>query len=706
MEDTSKNSWINKAGPQDVSSQACQKDGLYKDILDGRRGGASDLQYVLRTRSDVPAFKDCQPRSPAVIKQHVLASERVNYRIERICEETGASYSSVLAEASSILDEMAHDISMASIRGFAFALIKIFKALFSRVYVNDEGVQKLRETLAEYPVVLMPSHRSYLDFLLVSYIMYDHDLPLPVIAAAMDFKGMKFFGWLLRKSGAFYIRRSFGSDLLYWAVFTEYVQSQLRNGDYPLEFFVEGTRSRTAKSYQPKIGMLSATLESYFKAEVPDIMFVPISISYERIIEETLYAYELLGIPKPKESASGVWKAKSVLSEDYGSVHFHISEPISIRKFADGKIDRARHALEPRYINNLPAEELKVIRDLSYHILKCQQKHMVISPWSLMATVLMQNADGISVTGLLREVEWLKRQACSLAAYIDWPGNTSADSVLRHYLHLYKHLVTVGDGGIIELRMTSYETKSKVSGVRKQVSDTVLHNAATAVALSTYRNQLLHVFQHTAMVALAVHSCHSNSIHTSELFKKYTFLEAMLKAEFIFAPGESRASFDSAVSALCNSGVLVMHDSKVLVQESINKHTTFLCHMFEPFLMTYWVLCQYLLSLTCDVHGRPLAVKPRVLVLGAQRLSLNLLQDSVVRHYEILSLDILNNGLTALKGMGAMYADRRDQSAYTSPNSSAISNIVRELGQYIEVPCVTIEHYTSSTKPTLIPAKL
>ena len=69
-----------------------------------------------------------------------------------------------------------------------------------------------------------------------------------------DFNGMLFFGWLLRNCGAFYIRRNFGSNLLYWAVFTEYVQTQLRNGDYPIEFFIEGTRSRTGKSYMPKIG--------------------------------------------------------------------------------------------------------------------------------------------------------------------------------------------------------------------------------------------------------------------------------------------------------------------------------------------------------------------------------------------------------------------------------------------------------------------
>lgn len=50
--------------------------------------------------------------------------------------------------------------------------------------------------------------------------------------------------------------------------------------------------------------MMSASLEPYFKAQVPDIMVLPVSISYDRVLEEKLYAYELLGVPKPKESAS------------------------------------------------------------------------------------------------------------------------------------------------------------------------------------------------------------------------------------------------------------------------------------------------------------------------------------------------------------------------------------------------------------------
>jgi len=218
-----------------------------------------------------------------------------------------------------------------------------------------------------------------MDFLLMSFVFYHYDLPLPVIAAAMDFMGMKFVGWLMRNSGAFYIRRSFGDDHLYWAVFTEYVQTQICNGDAPIEFYVEGTRSRTSKSYTPKFGMLSAALEPYFKSHIPDIMIVPCSISYDRVLEESLYAYELLGVPKPKESTSGLLKARRILDDDFGNVHINFGEPISIRKYTDGFVDRSLHNLAPRYMASLTQQEQDIIKRLGHQMILIHQKLLVIS---------------------------------------------------------------------------------------------------------------------------------------------------------------------------------------------------------------------------------------------------------------------------------------------------------------------------------------
>ena len=134
-------------------------------------------------------------------------------------------------------------------------------------------------TTEKWPVVLLPSHRSYLDFLLVSYIMFEHNIKLPYIASGQgmqvstivgilkpfsfhptDFMKMKLVSGLLRQSGAFFMRRTFGADRLYKTVFTEYVKTVLCSNDAPLEFFIEGTRSRTAKTLHPKLGDLNIDL--------------------------------------------------------------------------------------------------------------------------------------------------------------------------------------------------------------------------------------------------------------------------------------------------------------------------------------------------------------------------------------------------------------------------------------------------------------
>lgn len=144
---------------------------------------------------------------------------------------------------------------MTSVRILGYSLIKILKRLHDHIYVNVQGLSQINELVQEYPVLLVPSHRSYFDFLIFSILCFNYDLPLPAIVAAQDFKDMFLIGAMLRNSGAFYIKRSFRSDRLYWSIFTEYVQTQLYNGDHPIEFFVEGTRSRTQKSYAPKLGM-------------------------------------------------------------------------------------------------------------------------------------------------------------------------------------------------------------------------------------------------------------------------------------------------------------------------------------------------------------------------------------------------------------------------------------------------------------------
>uniref|UniRef100_A0A8D2CSS8 Phospholipid/glycerol acyltransferase domain-containing protein n=1 Tax=Sciurus vulgaris TaxID=55149 RepID=A0A8D2CSS8_SCIVU len=200
----------------------------FEDILEERRH-VSDLKLAMKCYTPL-VYKAITPCKPSDIKYSVLSSEEIPYVIKQLSRESLQSVDVLREEACEILDEMSHKLRLGVIRFYAFALNKIFQQIFSKVCVNEEGIQKLQRAIQEHPVVLLPGHRSYIDFLMLSFLLYNYDLPVPVIA-------------LLRMSGAFFMRRTFGGNKLYWAAFSEYVKTMLRNGYAPVEFLLEGIRS-------------------------------------------------------------------------------------------------------------------------------------------------------------------------------------------------------------------------------------------------------------------------------------------------------------------------------------------------------------------------------------------------------------------------------------------------------------------------------
>lgn len=164
-------------------------------------------------------------------------------------------------------------------------------------------MERLRSLVAkgDAPLVLLPSHRSYVDFVVLSYVFFAYNLPLPHILAGEDFLGLGSLSTMLRSAGAFFIKREFSGDPLYVAIFEEYLQRLLLD-THCLEFFLEGTRSRTGKTLTPKFGALKTTIEPFLDGRVKDICFVPVSIDFERILEENLYSDEMLGRRKPGDS--------------------------------------------------------------------------------------------------------------------------------------------------------------------------------------------------------------------------------------------------------------------------------------------------------------------------------------------------------------------------------------------------------------------
>uniref|UniRef100_A0A8D0EAG4 Dihydroxyacetone phosphate acyltransferase n=1 Tax=Salvator merianae TaxID=96440 RepID=A0A8D0EAG4_SALMN len=627
---------VRRGTPMYSKNLTSKKKDDFEDILEERRH-SSDLRYAMKCYTPI-VYKELSPCKPSAIKTMVLQSEQVQYVIGELSNETGESPDILQEEATEILDEMGHNLHMGAIRFFAYSLSKIFKCLFKSICVNEEGIQKLQQAIQEHPVVLLPSHRSYIDFLLLSYVLYTYDLALPVIAAGMDFLGMKMVGELLRKSGAFFMRRTFGGNKLYWAVFAEYVKTMLKSGYAPIEFYLEGTRSRTAKTLTPKFGLLNIVVDPFLKREVFDVYLVPISISYERVLEESLYARELLGVPKPKESTSGLLKARKILSEDFGSIHVYFGQPVSLRTLAAGRINGCPFNLVPRHIPQRPSEEIQgFVTDVAYKMELLQIENMILSPWILISAVLLQNLPAIDFELLVEKTLWLKGLTQTFGGFLDWPDDLCASKVVRSNLALHCNIAGLVNGQVVlnDRELTPAATE-----------ELVFKEALIILMCASYRNQLLNIFVRPALIALALQVTQCS--RKEEIYSNFTFWRDVFSDEFIFFPGISLKDFEEGCFLLTKCDAAQITPQQIFITEKGSAIISFLTEMFRPFVEGYQIICKYLSKEPTE------AFTEKQFISGIRSYVSQLLETGNTQCYEVLSSDMEKNALAAFVRLGAV----------------------------------------------------
>ena len=595
------------------TGKSINKDGYINMLEELRKHSMAGLKLALKNYSP-PKYMHRKSRHPSEVWKNALSSDRVQWIIRQIERNESRSKEEVLKQAEAILKELAYTDHMSLVRVFGYTLYHVLNSIYTDgVFVNMDAAEKIREILVHHPVVFMPSHRSYMDFLMLSFVCFYLNLPLPAIAAGMDFKSMTAISTILRASGAFFMRRSFGSDRLYWAIFTEYVHTILINGDRPMEFFIEGTRSRVGKSLNPKFGLLSVISEPYLKAQTYDVIIIPVSLSYDRLLEEKLYAYELLGVPKPKESTSGVFKATSILQENYGSVHLHFGDALSMREYFGSHLDRSVHACYPRYMLTLSKEEQLSMKTMAYKILLKLQNNMSLSPFTAIAAILCLNSDGILLSTLVDELMWLKPILSQCNARMVWPAGSMIDVTLN-YLYRYKHLLKTTN---LDMQANSHVSPEKwitipVSNARLStkrslsIIDTIIQDdAANHIMLANYRNQLLCYLVRPALATLCLDKLFSEkniSTFTEDQFSvNFNFLIQLMQKEFVFEPNQAEKDKQAGINLLVKFGAVSVQEGYFRLEGYSNRLLDFLRLTFSPFLVTYWLTCQYLLG-SASVH--------------------------------------------------------------------------------------------------------
>ncbi|XP_007987975.1 dihydroxyacetone phosphate acyltransferase isoform X1 [Chlorocebus sabaeus] len=642
-------------------SKELKKWDEFEDILEERRH-VSDLKFAMKCYTPL-VYKGITPCKPTDIKCSVLSSEEIHYVIKQLSKESLQSVDVLREEVSEILDEMSHKLRLGAIRFFAFTLSKIFKQIFSKVCVNEEGIQKLQRAIQEHPVVLLPSHRSYIDFLMLSFILYNYDLPVPVIAAGMDFLGMKMVGELLRMSGAFFMRRTFGGNKLYWAVFSEYVKTMLRNGYAPVEFFLEGTRSRSAKTLTPKFGLLNIVMEPFFKREVFDTYLVPISISYDKILEETLYVYELLGVPKPKESTTGLLKARRILSENFGSIHVYFGDPVSLRSLAAGRMSRSSYNLVPRYIPQKQSEDMHAfVTEVAYKMELLQVENMVLSPWTLIVAVLLQNRPSMDFDALVEKTLWLKGLTQAFGGFLIWPDNEPAEEVVQASILLHSNIASLVRDKVI----------LKVDSGDSEVVDGLIFQHVTLLMCSAYRNQLLNIFVRPSLVAMALRM--TPGFRKEDVYSCFRFLRDVFADEFIFLPGNTLKDFEEGCYLLCKSEAIQVTTKDILVTEKGNTVLEFLIGLFKPFVESYQIICKYLLSEEEDHFNE------EQYLAAVRKFTSQLLDQGTSQCYDVLSSDVQKNALAACVRLGVVEKKKINNNCIFNVNEPATTKLEEMLG--------------------------
>lgn len=262
------------------------------------------------------------------IASTILQDAQVVQAMQNEVRQKSLTHAQVEATVRRYVDNIASDYSYNIIRAFDIFLTKLWTRLYDGVCVK--GLEQVRALTKTHQVVYVPCHRSHIDYLLLSYIVNRQGMRIPQIAAG-DNLNIPIVGNWLRGAGAFFLRRSFRGNALYTACFSAYFKSLIARGA-PLEYFIEGGRTRTGKLLAPKLGMLSMTLTHAPYAQKP-LIFVPTYIGYERIIEGKTYTKELAGKPKQAESLLGLIKAAKSLRQHFGQVQLSFGAPIEV---ADG----------------------------------------------------------------------------------------------------------------------------------------------------------------------------------------------------------------------------------------------------------------------------------------------------------------------------------------------------------------------------------
>jgi glycerol-3-phosphate O-acyltransferase len=669
-----------RAGDPFSLRDALHQDDAGDDAVVARRLTYALLRKVERERRSVlgPAQKPTDR-----VREEVLRSPKLQAILRDLAGPGEAQRRVLEDKARAMLRELEATPDAGTLKGLEMVADTLVDRVYAGIDVDREGIERVREAARAGTLVFLPSHKSHVDYLLLSFVLRKHGLAIPVIAAGDN---LAFFpiGPLFRRAGAFFIRRSFKGDRLYAAVVDAYIRRLMRDG-FAIEFFLEGGRSRTGKLLPPKLGLLNMVVDAGLSIEDRPIAFVPVSIGYERMMEEGSYARELSGGQKRKEDVAALLKLSDVLREKYGRANVQFGQVISLAEL------RRRQGMTGDAVS--PAKRRALVTRLAHQVMSEINRVTAVTPGSLVAVALLcHGRRGLPHIDLVEHCARLVRLVRRLGARTAPSLTRSGSGELREIAVREAALLYVR-GGLVRQHVPG-DTLTGTAKKRAQIytGDDVIYTVPDdqRLMLDLSKNIIVHLFVDRALVSLALLAPPGPPAPLPSLRERVQSLSRMFKFEFMFrADASFDRIFDETLADMTSAGELATQGDAIAFgpgHDGLDGRgwIAFYAAVIRNFVESYRIAARALRVLT---RG---AMAEKDLVARALRIGEQMFLGGEIERAEAVSRPALENALLAfieqgylrrLEGKLGLAESFADEDAAQAIEGKVASYLLRRSGE-------------------------
>lgn len=631
---------------------------------------ANKLARVARIHYSRQRLAAVGPRLPARYElfNKLLSSKAIEKAVEDEARSKKIPLQKAQQNAVAMMEEIAANFSYEAVR----LTDRVLGWTWNRLYqgINVQHAERVRQLAQDgHEIVYVPSHRSHMDYLLLSYVLYHQGLVPPHIAAGIN---LNFWpaGPIFRRLGAFFIRRTFKGNKLYSTVFREYLSELFARG-YSIEYFVEGGRSRTGRLLEPKTGTLSMTLQAMLRGDSRPITIVPIYIGYEHVMEVGTYAKELRGAEKEKEGFFSMVRGLRKL-RNLGQGYVNFGQPISLTQYLNNRVPNWRESIDPIEPQR-PSWLNPTVSSLADNIMVNINNAAAANAINLCSTALLASRQ----RSLTRE-QLLEQIECYLQLLRNVPYTADATTPNKTAEELLEHA----------LQMNKFEVEKDSMG------DIIILPRENAVLMTYYRNNIHHLLVLPSLIASIV--LHHERISRDAIHQQVALIYPFLKAE-LFMRYDANAlteTVDTLINELNSQQLICVKDENMVVLNPRRIRPLQLLAAGVRETLQRYAITLSLLNASPEVSRNTLEKESRML---AQRLSVL----HGINAPEFFDKAVFSTLVDTLKEEG--YIDNNENDIFSTNAKNLYAVLARLMSPEIRLTIESVSQTEELSAPKLAP---